>query len=364
MAIRKSTATFLSLTVLCSFACGPVSAADDILLRDLTSINNRTVVSFDADGVKLDNGQVLGWDAIETATVATNSEKFNEQLKQLSEPLYRVKQRLKIGDFGSLLETAESLYPIYKDRSSPTAYMVVQSVMWSRLESGKREAAVEPYLRAFDLLVSAKISPDLPGDRRLKFDSDTGLTEELLPIWFDAKAAKDAYKEVAQYARTMKARRRGLYAYAVSLAIAGGEQKSVASLLKAMDGGNEEITQLQAAFALQRDLTSDTDPNAALAKLLAMEPALQGAGKPVAWYWLGLAQTASKDPATHRSGMLFLLRLPALYSQQNPEVAAAGVYQAMVALRDADRLTDSILLRKQLLSQFGATMHAAKAKAD
>lgn len=339
-------------------------AADDILLRDLTSITNRTVESFSPDGVRLDDGSMLGWEAIEAATVAKDQVGFDKQLKQLSEPLYRVRQRLKIGDYASLSETAEELYPLYKQRKSPTAYMVIQAVMWSRLAVGEREAAVEPYLRAYDLLEGEKIKPDLPGARRLQYDRSTGLCSELLPLWFNEKKAAEAFAAVSEAAPTLKAKTHGLYAYAASLAIAGKELNRIDQFLAALKNGSEEIKQLQVVFELQLAQASEGDSQTAFANLAALQNKLTGAAKPTGWYVLGLAQAKSTDRATQREGVLNLLRLPALYDQTNPEVAAAGVYHAMQVMKQHERLTDSIVLRKQLLSKFGSTQHAIRVKEE
>lgn len=342
-----------------------LNAADDILLRDLSTISDRTVVSFDPDGVKLDDGRLLGWDQIETATVGKDQDAFTKQLKQLSEPLYRIRQRLKIGDYASLEETADGLYPLYKTRKSATAYMVIQAVMWARLAVGKREGAVEPYLRAFDLLVAEKIKPDLPGNRRLQFDAATGMTSELLPVWFNEKEAAAAFTEVSEAARTIKTKtRHGLYAYAVSLAIAGKEFSRVGPLLATLENGNDEIKQLHAIFELQLAVAQGKDTGPAVAKLAPLKAKLTGVAKPVGWYTIGNAQLKSSDLSQQQQGILNLLRLPAIYHQSNPEVAAAGVYQAMKAFQSQDRLTDSIALRKQLLTKFGATQHADRVKEE
>ena len=58
-----------------------------------------------------------------------------------------------------LLPHAEALEARYAGRRSETAYMVFQALMWSRLAVGRREAALAPYLRCFDL-------PERGGRRR------------------------------------------------------------------------------------------------------------------------------------------------------------------------------------------------------
>ncbi len=125
----------------------PAAAADRLIKRNLDIIANRTVASFDEDGVRLDNGTVLTWDEIERATVSADKQAaFNAMLKELGEPLYRIRQRMAAEDYEALAPQAEALYPRYLRRNGPTAYLAVQGVMWSRLAAGKQEQALEPFL--------------------------------------------------------------------------------------------------------------------------------------------------------------------------------------------------------------------------
>ena len=79
------------------------SAADQIVLRDLTILTDRRVEKFNEDDIRLDNGQRLGWDQIEKAQIAADQARFNQLLSELGTPLYRIRQRLKVGDYSALL---------------------------------------------------------------------------------------------------------------------------------------------------------------------------------------------------------------------------------------------------------------------
>src|SRR5205085_10702645 len=98
------------------------------------------------------------------------------------------------------------------------------ATMWSRLAAGKREGAVQPLLRSVELLRSkAASAADLPGSRRLHADLATAISPELLPVWFDPAAAKDALPAVQQTIRMMaQPRAAGVYVYYATLAIAAG----------------------------------------------------------------------------------------------------------------------------------------------
>jgi hypothetical protein len=174
--------------------------ADRIVLRNLTIIGDKTVASFDEDGIRFAEGGAVTWDEVERGTVAPGKQaEFDKMLQELGEPLYRIRQRLAVEDYQGLLPQAEALYPRYRQRRSETAYLVCQGVMWGRIADRRREEALDPYLRCFELLRAAQGNTvKLPGERRLQVDLESGLTPELLPVWFDRAAAAKVLDEVFQ----------------------------------------------------------------------------------------------------------------------------------------------------------------------
>ena len=178
----------------------PPLLADRIILRNLDVISDQQVVSFNADGVRLADDRVITFDLIESGRVsAAQQADFDQILKQLGSHLYRIRRRLETGDYAGLLQHAEAIYPTYAERTSATAYMVFQALMWGRLAAGQREAALEPYLRCYEYLrVSNKTGDSiaLPGRRRLRVDMQTGLSSELPPLWFDVQQARQQLQPV------------------------------------------------------------------------------------------------------------------------------------------------------------------------
>ena len=57
-------------------------------------------------------------------------------------------------------------------------------------------------------------------------------------------------------------------------------------------------------------------------------------------------------------GVLQLLRLPALYGEQQPELAAAALYHAMAACGRFQDSQGQAALRRELLSRYQQTYHA------
>jgi hypothetical protein len=84
--------------------------------------------------------------------------------------------------------------------------------------------------------------------------------------------------------------------------------------------------------------------------------------KPVALYWVGRAKVAAADERTREEGMLQLLRIAAVYGDQHPELAAAGLYHTMEAMTKANQPTQTAAVRKELLDRYGQTYYAGVAK--
>jgi hypothetical protein len=353
----------------CFGLASPGGAADRLILRNLDIVTDRTVTALDEDGLVLDAARSSGsdrltWDEIERGTIALDQPRFDALLKELGPPLYRIRQRLKVGDYEALAEPAELLYPRFAERRGPTAYMVCQATMWSRMATGNRAAAAEPYLRCFELVRAGAVrAKGLPGSRRLVVDAKTALSPELLPIWFDAESAKAALPGVQQAIRGItQPRPECVYVYYASLALAAGDAAEFTRVLPSIRGEDAATAPWREILLAQQEVLAGT-PGSQVEALKASADKLSDPCRPTALYWLGLAEIQATDDDKVRDGILALLALPAAYRTQQPELAAAGLYHAAGAL---DKLKDdrgAAAVRYELTSQFGATYFGTKARA-
>ncbi len=355
----------LLLATLALSLFGEVAMADRIILRNLKIIDGPQVVAFDEDGVRLDDKRLIGWYDIEKARVANNQQAaFDQMLRELGGPLFRIRQRMRVGDYKDLAPHAEPIYARYAERKSPTAYLVMQATMWSRVAVGRREAAVEPYCRCFEYLRTPRQPQNLlPGERRLDYDPETGMCATLAPVWFDSKAAKavlpNVYKAIGAMGRPRPA---GAYVYFVTLALAAGDTATADRVLVAVKDTSGPIGELKAIVAVQRELASGP-PGPAYDRLKAELPEISSANRPLALYWLGRAQLASTDVETRKQGLVRLLRIPALHADQAPEIGAAALFHGMQVLKQLDDVRGSVALRNELLVRYGQTYFAAQALA-
>ncbi|MDA1050039.1 MAG: hypothetical protein O3C40_06115 [Planctomycetota bacterium] len=337
-----------------------VSGADRVVLRNLKIITDKTVTAFDEDGVRLDSTQVLGWDEIEKAKVAPDKqEAFDKMLGELGGDLYRVRQRLTVGDYEGLLPHAEAVHQRYVGRTSDTAYTVLQALMWGRLAVGQREAALAPYLQCYDILARrGKTELPLPGERRLLFDPKTALTSDMTPVWFDTRAARAEMPKVYQVIRGMKDRPDGVFIYYASLASAAGDDQTAEKVLGAVRSAQTPITELRDIIGAQREVLTQVTPNVAVRHLSDNIDKLSGDNMPLGLYWLGRYRLNSDELETQHLGLLDLLRVPAVYGDRQPELAGAALLLAMQKLADQKDVRGSVALRGELLAGYGSTYSA------
>jgi hypothetical protein len=351
----------IAFTTVFAYACLPAisPAADRLILRNLDIITDRTVTAFDEDGMVLDAPRQNGsnritWDEIERGKIALDQARFEQLLAELGPPLYRIRQRLKIGDYVAAGEPAESLYARYGDHKSQTAYMVCQATMWSRLARGQREAAVEPLLRCYDLLRSRAASGTaLPGARRLQVDVATALSTELDPVWFDAQAARSALVPVQQVIRAMaQPRPVGAYVYYASLAASAGDSSESDRVMPLIEA-DPSAGYWPLLIRGQQEITVGS-PGPAINQLRRQLNSLPPQFRPLGLLLVGLADSRSTDEETRRSGTLLLLTLPAAYDQ-SPELAAAGLYYAADTLAKLNDGVGSASVRRELFSRYAST---------
>ncbi|PQO32444.1 hypothetical protein DTL21_19710 [Bremerella cremea] len=334
--------------------------ADRLILRDLTLIQDVTVIGFDEEGVKVTDNNLIPWYEIELGTVSPDKQTDFDRLRdELGIPLFRIHQRLKVGDYAGAREPAEQVFSRYKDRESNVALMVCLATMWGRLAEGDRASAVEAYFCALRILRSnrAEVSK-LPGSRRPDFDKSTGLTGDLLPLFFDKQKAATALPQATAAAKQLgSGTPDGVFVYLGSLAIAAEQFPEGEAWEKKIRSGNlvvKEWHDLLSAYALiqKGNLQEAHD---------LLEPninALQRWNQPVAWYLLGVSGTRSKEFVAIENGILDLLHLPAVYGHEHPELSAAALAETDTALQriqQSDRVTG---VRHQLLFFYGGTLHA------
>lgn len=338
------------LLLTCLLSPVPASTADRIIYRDLTIESSRTVVSFDVDGVVLDDKSVIPWDRIKQATVADNQQGLDRMLAELSLPLLRIRQRLKTEDFRGAAEPAAQMLPKYRGRDSETAFLVMLAATWGNIASGRHEEALAPYLYCLEWIKRRRGKEiPWPGQRRLEVDLKTGLCTELPPLWTDPQRAAAVLPSVGQAIGAMeKPWLPGVRVYYASLARAAGEAERADLALR--DLPRDTYWSLYRAIA--------TAPSFDRADLETLSDGVQSTDamqRTLSLYWLGRSGLDAEPGPSRDRAMVHLVRVAAVHGKQFPGVASHGLLLLMKELENAGDVAAAVAVRREILERYGTS---------
>ena len=343
----------LSLVYSITFTIGSCSG-DTITLWNLETVE-KDVASFNFDGVLFQDGTSLDWSMIKSGTLSSRDQTtFDSYLKNVGQLLYRIRIRLQSKDYKGAGENAEAIYKHYRTRNSKMAYLVCQAIMWARLADGHRAAAVDPYLRCYAILKSSPgLEKSLPGDRRLKYDAKSGVCDELQPIWFDKVAVEKAMPAVTATIRELNSPPPAARIYFASMAMTTGKSSFASSILAGLNSTDGSLGELVMILKSQNEVENGTG-SVTVKALLEQSESLSESNRPLAYYWCGIHQAKTDLDG----GLLLLLRVPALYGERHPDLAAAAISAALKLVTSADQNQRASVLRRELLESFPDTFHA------
>ena len=333
-------------------------AADRIVLRT-TLLRNRTVQSVDVEGLHLDNQTTITWDEVERLTVAPSLQpQADKLLAALGTPLFRIRRRLQAGDYTDLRELAEKVQPYYQGRRGKLALMVSQARMWGALAEGAREHALLAHVDSYqNLRGQPKLAEQLPGRRRPKIHMATAMSDELAPIWFHSKAAAEIKDRLVQkVAAFPHPRPVGLYYYGASISIAAGDAATAQRMMQGIpDRGRGVHWRLM--LYVQQELR-EGKPGDACTRLAAATGSLADEDRAIGWYWGGRAMLAKANSQQQGDeALLQLLRVPAVFGQQQAELSGAALHQCMSYLESHDQAGPSVKVRRELLDRYRFTYY-------
>lgn len=355
--------TLLLLVPTCSFLVCKTIYADELILRDWSRITNVTVAVIDDDGVKLSDGRIISWDRIESGEVSDEHQADLDQLiRELGEPLFRLRQRIRLGNDVQLLELAESLWPRFRDRTGETAIVVSCGVVRGRLATGQRADAVLPYLVFVRQLMDSEATNELNdalvtrarNEFGLVIDPKTGLCANLLPIWKDQQAAAKALPKLSEWLTTeTNPIAPWVPIYVSSLAAFVGEFEKAQQELARMNLANDGLMELRTVIDWQ--LSLQREPSMSIRSIESNLDKLLPRNRAITLYWLGLAGLKSNSEERQQAAILHLLQIPAVYPTEQ-DVAAAAIFQVAdfygSKSNDAKASQKQATLRSELLRAY------------
>ncbi|MGI9516925.1 MAG: hypothetical protein ACR2NP_07775 [Pirellulaceae bacterium] len=328
-------------------------AQHTVVLRDLTLLHDVRVIGVDANGIELSDRRQLQWHEVLRGSVEPEQQaEFDRRLNSIGLPLFRIRTRMELGNFGELQPMAGQLYEELKDSPGPSLYAVCAALFHDRLAKSDRELAAVPLMQLLELRQQ---------NRELsRMDSSLGLTfleseicQQLLPVWFDSAAAKTALEELASAdiddANSVDPiRPQSIYATSLQRAVEPVQIQQA-----------ESNDPWRLIFSAQSALFNG-NPQVALESLKNLPANQTREQEAIALYYEGLAlQQLSRGATDQESAWLLkLLQIPASFQNEFPELSAAAIFEILQDPR-VDQATHGTL-QKELAGRFTRTWHGRR----
>jgi len=414
-----STIVFLAVQVLLS---ENLLSQAPIVLRDLTLIRGKTISKFDRTAITLSDGTTLQWDQVLKAELpkpthnvngGDSSElqnqrqknqrqknrrqsQFDSLLKQIGLPMFRLKTRIQQGDWVGAGKIAEPIFDsamagTFEFPNPDVEYLVCLATMKSRAGQGSwarnRAGAVLPYLRAFSIQANVdQKTLQIAGTTQRAKEREDGISPELLPVWFDIDQVRAAVNQIKKLnskidqpdsgqtepsSTSTKMYQTTLAIYLASMQIELGQNELANANLNRLRGDKNNSISSWSTVLQARMLQKAGSHVKAQAMLDKNSKSISGDARPVAIYYRGLSEfeihdtklkekplTSVVDTELSRASLM-LMRLPAIYGNSNPDLAAAGLHQVAKIAKLRGQKEQSKKLSQELLQWYPRTYHGS-----
>ncbi len=381
---------FLAIQISASHLAFPQSP---IVLRDLTLIRDKTISNFDRSAITLSDGSTLQWDEVLQAQLADGDQgtelsqrqsEFDDFIKQIGLPLFRVKTRIQQGDWAGAGKIAGPVFDSVASGSSTFAnpnveYLICLATMKSRIGQGSstrnRAGAVIPFLRALSVQPNVdQATLALVGTQRMADEREDVLSPDLLPVWFDIGQTRFAAAKIKQLADSKENRDAekpadvAMAIYLASMQIELGQNDAANANLNRLKGRKSKPIESWLTVLNARMLLKAGEHVKAQAMLDRNSENIVGDARPVAIYYRGLSEFELHNTKPDRplnsvvdielsKSSLMLMRLPAFYGESHPDLAASGLYQVAKIAKLRGQADQSKKLSRELLQRYPRTYH-------
>ena len=365
--------TSILLTIIASSPKNAMSQ-DFLRLRDGTTMTGITVESVDINGVHLANDARISWGKIQSGGVsADHRERFDQYLKELSEPLYLIGQRLRVRDDEALPKPVEQIKKYFENQNGPAAFLFHTANFWSLVANGRREEAVLPLLVCYTLLSSdTDIGADIPDGREIQFDLNTGFSTDLIPIWHDRKSAETVLPVLSEMLSKLKSVPESAYIMYSTLALTARMQEEADRILQQLAPTQVVSKNMFQIARIQRSyLTGDESSQQLINSIEPTINAMDNLSQPAAHYWSGLVLLRSTNDIDHQRAMVHLITITGKYGRKYPQLAASSLYSIynlladqrdsfVVGLSKAEREASRAAIKHEITSRYRGTTIAKR----
>lgn len=355
----------LAVILMCTCILSSRILADEIVLRNLDVLSDVIVEKVDADGIRLDDGRLISLAAVKNASLSKQTE-FDQLLKTLGEPLFRIRIRLERKDHESLGDSLATLLPVYENRTSQSAALVQVANFWHHIEQGNNALAIQSHFRLFQLSQLNADNASFITSLTAPATSSDGLSPWLAPIDLDKKTIAENWASIiTSYTSLPTPHPSGLDYYFFTIAQAGGGKvpsELLSAKSKLSTAEQRDLTAHNLLINLRSDKTpAQSDINAVLQAYLSegslndLSPIRRATGL----YFHGRLQLLSEE-IPKSDGLLNLLRVHSEIGEAVPSISAAALSDTERFLRDKLPAKDAKTISKELLSRYPSSIFAKR----
>ena len=355
----RSTNRFVTLVtaLLAAMVCGictvPASGQSNIVLRDLSLVEGREIKSFDLQSIKLDDGSELSWDQVFRATVQPDRQaEFDRNIEEIGLPLFRLRQRIAVGDWSRLNEITDQMMIRYSGVDSPTGKTVCVAAMKGRLESRSRAEAVLPFLMACGK------SAELPDSTLASLgitnaELQNGISEQLLPVWFNRQAVEKQRDAIVAYSQEQGVSLpAGGKIYLASFCIFLEQWEQARQYLEEIDS-NANVGQWKRLLMAEVNRRQDGGTGASQFQI---KPETLPAIVAVSEFWE--AENRARDTTIEPAAkILNYLKISALWGERFPTLSSASLYRSILLAKSSNMTVEAETLVVELLRTHRNSYH-------
>ena len=356
MSSRFFLATLFTLLAFCQ------AFAEQIELRDGSSLNDVSSVSVSEDGILLANGALISLDRIRRATIKSQ-EDFDRLHQQLSLDLFRLKVRILNGDYENFQPHLKKLSPVFENRSSDSAIVVNVARFHDARIKGHFESAIQFHFKLMALTAKNEALTQFLDSLGYRYDKESGMLGNVCPFGIPKERLAENWASIlAAYKSLPKPHPHGLDIYFFQLADAAS-----ATIEPEVSSNRLQLTSLEKMIieCLNKAVDSEDASVIEKARTSFLEHSFQQEDTDVhrALYFLvdGMLETKG-ETGNKNNGLLQLLRIHAEFGRRTSAISAAGLYQVSQLLRKNGSLNDAKKVAQELKSRYPSSIFAKQLK--
>ncbi len=326
----------LAITMLAPFQVG-----GEVELRGQREPIDGAIVTMGVDGVEVEGRGLIGWDQVRDIE-GERAEAFETDFRGYADKAWRARIRLSRGDAIGAEPLFEELFQTYAWRRGPTAAVVCEGLLRTRLRRNAQASAIAPWLSLLHAGATDTWGTGL-------VDPTTRLVASLPPIWLPGPAIDELRINIPAADASIDSDVREIARwYELAASFEAGRPTEIPDPVSSDRGVRllADIVQARAGDETTRRRSRDA--------LMVRAEATRGTWIE-AWCRAAIGRSLLReaDEEQIRLGIVSLLTVPALFEEELPHLAALCLAEAAASLDlDLGMHDDALRVARELASRF------------